>query len=122
MIVAVEHTADAVTPVSSEVYANVTDHIYSPFRSAFSFQNGHTSVAHLSHLPAPIFGCARPRKEVNTLTSFFTYLDALRKREDGQTMAEYGVVLAVITLGVVVALGILSGAISDAINSVVSFL
>ena len=59
---------------------------------------------------------------MNHLTSFFTYLNALRTREDGQTMAEYGVVLAVITLGVVLALGILSGAISDAINSVVSFL
>ncbi len=56
------------------------------------------------------------------MTSFFTYLQALRTREEGQTMAEYGVVLAVITLGVVLALGILSGAISDAINSVVSFL
>jgi Flp pilus assembly pilin Flp len=59
---------------------------------------------------------------VNQLTSFFTYLQALRTREEGQTMAEYGVVLAVITLGVVVALGILSGAISDAIDSVVTFL
>ena len=122
MIVATEHTADAVTPVSSEVLANVTDHISALFCSAFSFQNGHAFVADLFHLPAPVFGCAKPRKEANTLTSFFTYLDALRKREDGQTMAEYGVVLAVITLGVVVALGILSGAISDAIDSVVGFL
>ena len=60
------------------------------------------------------------------MTSFFAHLtawvDALRKREDGQTMAEYGVVLAVITLGVVVALGLLSGAISNAINSVIGFL
>ncbi len=60
------------------------------------------------------------------MTSFFTHLnawmDASRKREEGQTMAEYGVVLAVIALGVVLALGILSGAISDAINSVVGFL
>jgi Flp pilus assembly pilin Flp len=58
--------------------------------------------------------------------TFFSYLNALvadlRKREEGQTMAEYGVVLAVITLGVVLALGILSGAISNAINSVVGFL
>ena len=59
---------------------------------------------------------------MNHLTSFFTYLDALRKREEGQTMAEYGVVLAVITLGVVVALGFLSGAITDAINSVIGVL
>jgi Flp pilus assembly pilin Flp len=33
-------------------------------------------------------------------------------------MAEYGVVLAVIALGVVVALGLLSGAISGAIDKV----
>ncbi|HXV95388.1 MAG TPA: hypothetical protein VD695_02480 [Gaiellaceae bacterium] len=44
------------------------------------------------------------------------------KREDGQTMAEYGVVLAVIALAVVVALAALSGAISAAINEVTSFL
>ena len=44
-------------------------------------------------------------------------LYALR-REDGQTMAEYGVVLAVITLGVVVALGLLSGGIGNAIDGV----
>ena len=47
-------------------------------------------------------------------------LDALREREEGQTMAEYGVVLAVITLGVVVALTALSGGITGAIQSVVS--
>ena len=40
--------------------------------------------------------------------------------EEGQTMAEYGVVLAVITLGVVVALTALSGGISSAIDTVVS--
>ena len=37
------------------------------------------------------------------------------RREDGQTMAEYGVVLGVIALGVAVALGFRS----DAINSVI---
>jgi Flp pilus assembly pilin Flp len=63
-----------------------------------------------------------PRKGGDKVTSFFTNLNLLRKREDGQTMAEYGVVLAVITLGVVLALGILSGAISDAIERVSSFL
>lgn len=59
---------------------------------------------------------------MNQVTSFFTYLNAIRRREDGQTMAEYGVVLAVITLGVVVALTALSGAISGAIDSVLGFL
>jgi Flp pilus assembly pilin Flp len=38
--------------------------------------------------------------------------------EKGQTMAEYAVVLAVITLGVVVALIALSGGIGNAINGV----
>ena len=62
------------------------------------------------------------RKGGDKVTSFFTHLNLLRKREDGQTMAEYGVVLAVITLGVVLALGILSGAISGAIEEVADFL
>ncbi|MBA2615392.1 MAG: Flp family type IVb pilin [Actinobacteria bacterium] len=60
---------------------------------------------------------------MNYLTSIFTnWIEALRTREEGQTMAEYGVVLAVIALGVVVALTALSGAISNAIDSVVGFL
>ena len=58
--------------------------------------------------------------------TFFSYLNALvaelRRREDGQTMAEYGVVLAVISLGVVIALLALSGAIGDAIDSVTGYL
>jgi Flp pilus assembly pilin Flp len=40
------------------------------------------------------------------------------RSEEGQTMAEYGVVLAVITLGIVAALGFLSGAISGALDTV----
>jgi Flp pilus assembly pilin Flp len=47
---------------------------------------------------------------------------SLIRREDGQTMAEYGVVLAVITLGIVVALGFLSGAISAALDQVTAIL
>ena len=42
----------------------------------------------------------------------------LRNSEDGQTMAEYGVVLAVVAVGIIVALGLLSGAISDALTAV----
>jgi Flp pilus assembly pilin Flp len=48
--------------------------------------------------------------------------DSLRRHEDGQTMAEYGVVLAVITLGVIIAIGALSGAISAALDSVTALL
>ena len=50
------------------------------------------------------------------------YLRARFNIEEGQTMAEYGVVLAVIALGVVVALGLLSGAISKAIKATISYL
>jgi len=48
------------------------------------------------------------------------YLHARYAREEGQTMAEYGVVLAVIAIGVVLALTALSGGISGAIGRVVS--
>jgi Flp pilus assembly pilin Flp len=43
---------------------------------------------------------------------------ATLRDEHGQTMAEYGVVLAVITLIVIVALTTLSGAISGALDKV----
>ena len=42
--------------------------------------------------------------------------------EAGQTMAEYAVVLAVITIAVVVTLGLLSSAISTKLNSVIGIL
>ena len=52
------------------------------------------------------------------LKTWINLFRAAAQREEGQTMAEYGVVLAVIALGVVVALGLLSGAISGAIDRV----
>ena len=44
------------------------------------------------------------------------------RKEDGQTMAEYGVVLAVITVGAIVAFTALSGGITKAINKVTGLL
>jgi len=44
----------------------------------------------------------------------------LRSEEDGQTMAEYGVVLAVITIGAVAVFGLLAGGITGAINAVIA--
>jgi Flp pilus assembly pilin Flp len=41
-------------------------------------------------------------------------------RERGQTMAEYAVVLAVIAIGIFVALGVLSGSIKGALSNVAS--
>jgi Flp pilus assembly pilin Flp len=45
-------------------------------------------------------------------------VDALRRREEGQTMAEYGVVLAVITLAVIGAITLLSDNVRNAIENV----
>ena len=44
------------------------------------------------------------------------------KREDGQTMAEYGVVLGVITIALVLVFGDLAGAIEGAIDAVIAVL
>jgi Flp pilus assembly pilin Flp len=49
-------------------------------------------------------------------------LVALKKREDGQTMAESGVVLAVITIAVFGALTLLSGNIESALSRVAGFI
>jgi Flp pilus assembly pilin Flp len=47
---------------------------------------------------------------------------AAAQREEGQTMAEYGVVLALITLAVVGALGALALAISGKLGSISNLL
>ena len=47
-----------------------------------------------------------------------SYAPTSLKREEGQTMAEYGVILAVITVAVLGALALLSGNITAAINRV----
>jgi Flp pilus assembly pilin Flp len=55
-----------------------------------------------------------------TFSTWFQFARANWKKEEGQTMAEYGVILAVITVGIVAALTTLSGGIRGAIDSVVS--
>jgi Flp pilus assembly pilin Flp len=66
------------------------------------------------------------RKEVTQMLKFFTFVqiaaDSLRKREEGQTMAEYGVVLAVITLAVIGAITLLSDNVRAAIENVAGIL
>jgi Flp pilus assembly pilin Flp len=42
------------------------------------------------------------------------------KKQEGQTMAEYGVVLAVITVGIVATLVLLAGGINKALSDVKS--
>ena len=59
------------------------------------------------------------RREVLTMI-FKPYFWLLRKREEGQTMAEYAVVLGIITLAVVGVFTALAGGISGAIDAVKS--
>jgi Flp pilus assembly pilin Flp len=60
------------------------------------------------------------------MLKLFTFVqvaaDSLRRREEGQTMAEYGVVLAVITLAVIGAITLLSDNVRSAIESVANIL
>jgi Flp pilus assembly pilin Flp len=52
------------------------------------------------------------------LHEFSTKLYVLMQRERAQTMAEYAVVLAVISIGIFAALGFLGGSISGALGKV----
>jgi Flp pilus assembly pilin Flp len=54
------------------------------------------------------------------MLNIVTKLQLLLQRDRGQTMAEYAVVLAVIALGIIVALTALSGAISGSLDIVTS--
>jgi Flp pilus assembly pilin Flp len=54
--------------------------------------------------------------------SIYARLVTLLDREEGQTMAEYGIVLALITLAVVATLGLLGGAINTKLTGVLNVL
>jgi Flp pilus assembly pilin Flp len=53
-----------------------------------------------------------------TLSTWFSFLRAFARREEGQTMAEYAVVLTVIAAFIIVALGVLALAISGRLEDV----
>jgi Flp pilus assembly pilin Flp len=59
---------------------------------------------------------------VPTFSALKELLSLLRRREEGQTMAEYGIVLAVITIAAVAVFTALSGGIQGAINNVTNLL
>ena len=50
------------------------------------------------------------------------FFRTLPRREEGQTMAEYGVVLAVLTVGAVAVFTALSGGITGAINRAIALI
>jgi Flp pilus assembly pilin Flp len=55
---------------------------------------------------------------IKTYTYLATLLQSPRSREEGQTMAEYAVVLAVIIVAIVVALAVLAGGIKQTLSTV----
>jgi Flp pilus assembly pilin Flp len=57
-----------------------------------------------------------------SLVTRYKRIVAIRRREQGQTMAEYAVVLAVITIAVFGALALLSGNIVNAITRVAGYI
>jgi Flp pilus assembly pilin Flp len=59
---------------------------------------------------------------VNPINEFLSTLSEGVRDEAGQTMAEYAVVLGVITIAVVVTLGLLSSAIQSTLTNVISSL
>ena len=57
-----------------------------------------------------------------TFSEWFELLRTHARKQEGQTMAEYGVVLAVITIGAVTVFTALSGGIKGSINKVIALL
>ena len=53
-----------------------------------------------------------------TIRDFFTFLRVHARREEGQTMAEYAVILTVIAAIVITALGFLVAAITGRLDAV----
>jgi Flp pilus assembly pilin Flp len=94
------------------------------FQSIARFRVDHAAPTSTFDISRAV-GRARSAKGGESIVSFtdlYTYLRARFVREEGQTMAEYGVVLAVIALTVIVAFTALSGGISNAINNVTAVL
>jgi Flp pilus assembly pilin Flp len=66
-----------------------------------------------------------PRGEVKRMTYLNAYITRLlvaARREEGQTMAEYGVILAVITVAIIAVLVLLSDGIRNNLQAVVDAL
>ena len=87
-----------------------------------SSRDNATPAQRIQRIHLPVLGVAEAVKGGEFEMTFRDWFELVRTREEGQTMAEYGVVLAVITVGAVLAFTALSGGISGAINRVISFL
>ena len=85
-------------------------------------QSRSTTQPHRFQARPARFELPKGGESIVTFTDLVTYLRARFNIEEGQTMAEYGVVLAVITGLVVIAIGLLSGAIAAALDTVRGYL
>ena len=57
-----------------------------------------------------------------SVSEWLSFAKLMYHKQEGQTMAEYGVVLAVITIAGVVVFGLLAGGITKSITKVTGFL
>ncbi len=85
-------------------------------------QQCHLAAFNDIRAPWGVPAVAKGGESIVTFTDLYTYLRARFVREEGQTMAEYGVVLAVVCLLTIAAFTALQGGISGAINAVSSIL
>ena len=88
-------------------------------------------VASVGDAPIELHLPVRPRRArpdegrgnaMTYLNGFITRLLAAGRREEGQTMAEYGVILAVITVAIIAVLVLLSDGIRNNLQAVVDVL
>jgi Flp pilus assembly pilin Flp len=112
----------AATPRSTRRTSNVTAAIAPQIKQVVGHASPPSSRSLEARRTRVVWRARRKRKGVKQVLKLFDFADTIRRREDGQTMAEYGVVLAVITLLVVGALTLLSGNIVSAIEEVAGFL
>jgi Flp pilus assembly pilin Flp len=88
------------------------------FDSSTTSLHGLTSSCACRHAPDQLKG----GESLMAFSQWVAYFQARFASEEGQTMAEYGVVLAVVTLLVIGAFTALSGGISGAIDNVTAIL
>jgi Flp pilus assembly pilin Flp len=100
----------------------VTAALASPIHQLVAHEGPPSSRTLRARRRCAVWHVRKKRKGVKQVLKLFAYADSLRRHEDGQTMAEYGVVLAVITIAVFLALGLLSGQIVAAIEEVAGYL
>jgi Flp pilus assembly pilin Flp len=94
-------------------------------RPRHTFRGVRLSLHHAHQANGALTTFRKARREVDPFLRLFSFARAHTaaavepwKRDEGQTMAEYGVALAIITIAVITAISLLSGKVVDTINAV----